>query len=189
MNPVMILIGKILATLGITPTADQQRVIDEEAGKVTLTTPPTDVKPAAGEAPLTAREIEMQAKLDRIEKLLGAQDVERKAANEALRADAEKRRKEEVETLLTKYLADGKIPADSADQKEIVRAQLLANFDGTKALMDGISPAITPNANGKQSSGKKDGKSDKVSVPRTGLAAAIKSDKIADYAAAVPVSE
>lgn len=128
------------------------------------------------------------AKNEQLEKLLGEEAAARKAAADALKQDADKRRAAEIQTVLDDAIKAGKIPADNKAKRDEWQKKFEESFETAKFGLEQI-PAAPVKADGKADGKAKADGGANASAPRTGMAARISNDKIAEYVNSIPLAE
>ena len=96
----------------------------------------------------------LKAQNEQLQKLLGDESVARQAAIDAIKADNDRKRADEIKALLDAAVADGKIPADNAQKRADWQKQLEANFDGAKFALGEIPGVKAPGKDNKPPDGK-----------------------------------
>ena len=152
----------MLAKLGI--TADQQKLIEADLNALPPTLPPPTLPPpnpptnlsndSAIEAMIAKALAPLQRDNEQLRKLLGEEALARKEATELIKADNDRKRADEIKTLLDAAVAEGKIPADNAQKRADWQKQLETNFDGAKFALGEIPAAKAPGSNNKSPDGK-----------------------------------
>lgn len=125
------------------------------------------------------------AKNEQLEKLLGEEAAARKAAADALKQDADKRRAAEIQTVLDDAIKAGKIPADNKAKRDEWQKKFEESFETAKFGLEQIPAAPTSN----KTADKTADKTSKSGEARTGMASHIRSDKIAEYVNSVPIAQ
>lgn len=111
-----------------------------------------------------------------------------KAASEAATAAALAQRNNDIKKLLDDAVTAGKIPADNKEKRGEWEKRFGDSFDTAKFALEQIPAPISGGTGNLNKDGKTGEKSGVGATPRTGMAARITNDKIAEYVSNIPVA-
>ncbi len=180
----------VLSLAGIAPEAKTELEKQANALPDDMTAPqatPSATDPVIAQMVAKAAEEAVKAAIAPMEKALADSEARHKAAADAATAAATAARSKEVKDLLDAAIAAGKIPADNKEKRVDWEKNFNTNFDTAKFALEQIPAATAQNPDNRQA-GASGGNSSSATT-RTGMAAHIRSNAIADYINSVPIAE